>query len=280
MDPRSLSQKKKLCKKTFDDLDWNRDMTIVKQNGTFYICVAYCLDSSTKKRVQADSKNRIISIDPGIRTLLTGFSPSDEKVFQIGGAGHIFDTRLRKAHKKMTSMYRKMDEIRNMHKKTGGSPRIAHLQKGIRTCKKRVSNMVDDLHWKVGKWMVTHFEHVVLPKYSNKNAHQLKTMSAYMLWKSKILNFYKFRARVLMQHQKYTQIDDSEEGGVNVKIWKCSESYTTQTCSKCGTRNRKVGASEIYRCVEIEKCGITGGRDALASRNVLLKVVTNRRIQK
>lgn len=50
--------------------------------------------------------------------------------------------------------------------------------------------------------------------------------------------------------------------------WKGGEQCTTKACGLCGSMSDTIGASETFECVE---CGFVCGRDANASRNILVK---------
>ena len=51
-----------------------------------------------------------------------------------------------------------------------------------------------------------------------------------------------------------------------------SDAYTTQVCGRCMNRKRDVGCSKVYECKE---CKLVAGRDINASRNILLKYMTD-----
>ena len=54
------------------------------------------------------------------------------------------------------------------------------------------------------------------------------------------------------------------------KLMIVGESYTSQTCTKCGERNKKLGGSRHFKCT---KCGLEIDRDINGSRNIFLRTV-------
>ena len=51
------------------------------------------------------------------------------------------------------------------------------------------------------------------------------------------------------------------------------EHYTTQSCSSCGTLNKKIGKKEIFVCTNTE-CNLVCGRDCNAAKNIAMKGIT------
>jgi putative transposase len=80
------------------------------------------------------------------------------------------------------------------------------------------------------------------------------------------LSHYKFRERLLSKAAEH-----------NVKCLIVDESYTTQTCGLCGTRNTNVGGDDIFKCVD-DSCGFKYDRDYNAGRNIYLKALSNKKI--
>jgi transposase len=59
----------------------------------------------------------------------------------------------------------------------------------------------------------------------------------------------------------------------NVTVLLVDESYTSKTCGRCGTLNRRLGGSKQYHCVN-SNCGWSCRRDVNGARNILLKFLT------
>jgi putative transposase len=82
-------------------------------------------------------------------------------------------------------------------------------------------------------------------RYLNRNMNDLK--------------FYKFKTRLEYKCKKNGKL-----------VYYVNESYTTQTCSSCGTLNKTVGINEIYTCID-KKCGMICGRDINAAKNISMR---------
>ena len=60
---------------------------------------------------------------------------------------------------------------------------------------------------------------------------------------------------------------------INIKIINkklVNESYTTQTCHKCGEINKKVGNNNVYECVNPKSCG-KFGRDINSAKLITMR---------
>ena len=117
---------------------------------------------------------------------------------------------------------------------------------------------IDEFHRNLGKYMVTTFDVVLVPKLKVKQlacraTRVIPIESVRDLYRWGHHRFYSFLATKARQHGKIVMWSD--------------EPFTTQTCQRCGTRNLRVGASETFECVNKE-CGYVTGRDANASQGV------------
>lgn len=96
--------------------------------------------------------NKIISLDPGVRTFMTGYT-NDKHVLEIG-----------------TNVYKK---IKMYHKKID---KINDRTKSVRT-EKRIQNLVDDLHWKTIKYLCKTYKTVILGGICTQSVLQGKLYS-------------------------------------------------------------------------------------------------------
>ena len=137
----------RLCYKTFGDIKYiynkkDYQLSEIKSNVKINynsILNKYTLLIPTKHKTEKleDKPRNIISLDPGLRTFMTGLSEKEQ--FNI--APNI--------NKKLRDKIKKLDNIKfnsNISKKI--------KKKNETLINKKIHNMVDDLHWKVIKFLI------------------------------------------------------------------------------------------------------------------------------
>ena len=87
----------------------------------------------------------------------------------------------------------------------------------------------------------------------NSNLH--KSVKRYMM----SMRFYNFKDKLKHLSEVY-----------KTKLLIVNESYTSQTCTECGSLN-KIGSKKIYEC---SKCDLEIDRDINGARNILIKRLT------
>jgi putative transposase len=189
-------------------------------------------------------KSDIIALDPGIRTFQNGYSPN--------GICYKFVTE--KTTKKIKALF---ERIYNVVKRKGYKKFVARIRK-------KITNMVTDMHWKVANFLCKRFTTILVGNMSTTGI--VKKDKSVLNATSKqfciALSHYKFRERL---------ISKAQEHAVTCKI--VDESYTTQTCGGCGQRNLNVGAAKKFKC-PIETCAFEMDRDYNAGRNIYLKALS------
>ncbi|KAK9339151.1 hypothetical protein V1521DRAFT_428417 [Lipomyces starkeyi] len=119
--------------------------------GHFYLCVPGPLEE-----VEGPAGvPRVMSLDPGVRTFMTGYSP-DGEVLELGMAdiGHIY----RLCHR-MDALQSRWSMKGVEHKKKWRMKRAAAM------IRRRIRNLVDDLHCRTAKFLCSSYNLVILPKF-------------------------------------------------------------------------------------------------------------------
>ncbi|KAK9340701.1 hypothetical protein V1521DRAFT_423989, partial [Lipomyces starkeyi] len=117
--------------------------------GHFYLCVPGPLEA-----VDAGVP-WVMSLDPGVRTFLTGYSP-DGEVLELGKGdiGHIY----RLCHR-VDALQSRWSVNGLEHSKRWRMKRAAAMIRG------RITNLVDDLHCRTAKFLCSSYNLVLLPKF-------------------------------------------------------------------------------------------------------------------
>ncbi len=120
-------------------------------------------------------------------------------------------------------------------------------------------NIVDNLHWKIIKDLLSENDIIFLG--------DIKSHNIVKDGKNSILNrnfndlkFFQFKQRILYKSKS-----------LGIKVVLVSEHYTTQTCSFCGSNN-KPGSSKTYSC---SNCKNEYDRDHNSSKDMIMKGLVN-----
>lgn len=178
-----------------------------------------------------------ISLDPGLRTFLTGYNGNNQFI-EIG-------SDMNKYNNLVKSTDIKRSKFKNNKK----------YNKYIRKRHRKISNLVDDLHWKSINFLCNNYTTVKIGKLNTKSCIST-TGNLYKGCRKplQLLSHYTFRQRLKSKGEEY----DSN-------IIEINEYKSSITCNKCKFENRLLGSSKIFRC---PSCKMEMDRDWNASVNL------------
>ena len=216
----------------------NSSMTTIQyKNGKFYMLIKKKLN--IKKHPIKNQK--IISLDPGHKTFLTGLS--NNHLIEIG----------KNIDKKIKKRLVKMDKIKSLKRK-----QVKHKRKYLLKHEKKLSNYINNLHWQVVNYLVLNYNHILLGNYSTKEMVENIKSNKMNKRIGSSLKFYQFRQKLIykciLKNCKFSLID---------------EYNTTKSCSNCSTLNN-IGALRVYNC---KHCLQSYTRDTNSSKNILLRAI-------
>lgn len=200
---------------------------------------------------QARLQDRVIALDPGVRTFHTGYDPTGYLFeFGKGDIGHI---------------YRICVHMDSLQSRIASDTNLRHRAR-YRMCRAwrkmhwRIRNLVDDCHKKIVKFLCANYSVVLLPSFEthqmvirNQRKIRSKTVRAMLTW-----SHYRFKQRLLFKRQEYPWC----------KVAVCNEAYTSKTCGCCGELHHKLGGNKRFKC---PTCQTEIDRDVNGARNILLK---------
>ena len=223
--------------------------------GEFYLCLLMPLEIRSENQAPQWKSNEdgILSLDPGVRTFSTGYSPSGMAIeWGKGDIGRIY--RLCHALDKLQSKWSQSDVRHRKRYK---------MKKAARRIRKKIRNLVDELHKKFIKWIVEQYHTVLLPEFRTQKMTiradrriGSKTARAMLGW-----SHYRFKQRLLNKTREYPWC----------KVIICDEHHTSKTCGKCGYLHQKLGPRKTFKCPQ---CNVEMDRDINAARNILLRYLT------
>ena len=142
--------------------------------------------------------------------------------------------------------------------------RYDYFTKLIHTAQYRQKNKVKDLHHHVARRLLDESELVVLGRLEVSNFKKDRGHEAWwatrMRKNMRLWAHFRFRDHLLHKAR--------EVEGCEVVVQ--DEKFTSQTCGLCGTRNRQLGSSKIFQCVN-PQCHYVTDRDVNGARNILRK---------
>ena len=223
--------------------------------GHYYLCMPVDVKSSDGQAPLA-SQHSTISLDPGVRTFMTGFD-ADGMWCEWGKDD-------------MTKIFRlcnSIDSLQRRWKEVGHHKRY-RMKIAARRVRLKIRNLVDDLHKKLAKWLCENYRCVIIPEFETsqmvtkgKRKLNSKTARAMLTW-----SHYRFRQRLLNKAREYR----------SCQVIVADEAYTSKTCGRCGEINAKLGGAKTFHC---SQCGYEADRDANGARNILLRYIKNRNIR-
>ncbi|CAG8580437.1 6062_t:CDS:2 [Cetraspora pellucida] len=196
-----------------------------------------------------------VSIDPGVRTPFTWYSPTK-------GAGKIGNRdigRIYRLCKYMDDLISRKDKLSNSKSKRK-KKKASRLDKAVHRMRRKIYRLQNEIHRKTIKFLTDEFDIIVIPPFETSNMINRKTRKINKKTVKRMLGWshYKFKQRL---------ISKSKEKG-NKVIFQ-NEAYTSKTCSWCGNM-QNISGSKIYKC---KNCNIEIDRDVNGARGILLRAL-------
>jgi putative transposase len=210
-------------------------LILKKDRENYFACFTF--EHEEKK---GQNNKKILAVDLGIKTLVTGVSTNNVQV----------------TADKFSHYTKHLDVLRsNRDKKQKGSRRWKKWNLILHKNTKKYINRVNDYLHKVSKWLAFYRNEstIVVGKLN------LKNMKGENSWFNRILlNEWRIGRFVSLLDYKCKKF------GKN--LVRIDESYTTQTCCRCGNRKKLNLNDRIYIC---KKCGLKIDRDLNSAINIL-----------
>ncbi len=182
-----------------------------------------------------EKKERIISLDPGIRKFMVGYDPGGKIIVFGEGASKIITEKL-------------LCIDRLEKKESSGTEKLLLWRK--------IKDMVSEMHNKSISFLVSNYDTIILPEFRTQSMMKSKTLLKIVKRIMGMFSFYKFKEKLKWKASV-----------LGKKVIIVDESYTSKTCGNCGVLNYNLGSSETFEC----KCGFCVDRDVNGARNILIK---------
>ncbi len=207
--------------------------------GQWFLIVPY--NTEVKPIVK---ERGVCAIDPGVRTPLTLYDAERFVSFQYE----------KEIYTKLITKLHLLQSLRDKKQITSHSYKKARIR-----IRRRWTNLVKDMHYKCATYLVSNYSIIGIPPFETS---KMVTGSLHKKTKLEMLDWchFKFKTRLISKARQLSHILHPDE------------SYTTQSCTKCGTLN-DVGGAKIYEC---KKCQHKIGRDDGSSRSIKMCLILGR----
>lgn len=222
--------------------DEARDSRLVFEHGRYFVIVPYRVAIT-----QTENQGRVVALDPGIRTFMTGFA--EDGVFKIGEGDF---SRIARLGRCMDGLYSKIAKAKCRQKR--------RLKKALSRLKFKVWDLIDELHFKTIRFLLSNYDTVLLPTFETsgmvaKSNRKIRSKTVRSMMN---LAFFRFSARLETKAKVMGKV-----------VLRVCEAYTSKTASWTGD------VKQIGSAKQITSQGITLDRDVNGARGIFLRALVD-----
>lgn len=201
--------------------------------------------------VQGNQSDKVIALDPGVRTFLTGFDGNWFSEFGAGDMGRI------------TRLCQHLDKLMSRKSKCTNRLQRQKMSKAARRMRTKIRNLIDEAHKQVASYLTKHYGTIFLPTFETSQMVQKTRRKIRSKTARAMLTWAHYRFKVFLKQKAVlnccTVVDVTEE-------------YTSKTCTCCGHIHQKLGGSKTFKC---PSCGHTLPRDCNGALGIMLKALSD-----
>ncbi|MBO6266732.1 MAG: transposase [Synergistaceae bacterium] len=227
------------------------DVRLTKSHGRWFI-----LDVEVVAPAFAENQGRVVAIDPGIRAFATFFSP--DSCGKIGNGDFSRIMRLCLNMDRLKSEFDNTKKNKSLKAKKRYDRR-KRLLKAMDRLRWKISDLVDELHFKTIRFLLDNFDVIVIPKLGVPDMVEKTKRKISSKTVRTMLSFshFRFRQRLLFKAWE-----------VGKSIVFVDEAYTSKTQTWNGIVREIGGAKTIRDAVDKS---IVVDRDYNGARNIFLR---------
>lgn len=190
-------------------------------------------------------KEQWCSIDTGVRTFGTIYSPTPGICYKIGD-------------KDICRIYRLCKNMDNLISKRGLNEN--RKRKALIRMRNRIRNLVTEVHCKTISFLLKNFNRIIIPPF--QTSHMVKR-------KNRKIRSKTVRQMICWRHYSFKQrIKQVADRFTNVEVYERPEHYTSKVCTGCRNVKDNLGGAKIYKC---QCCNLKVDRDVNGARNIFIK---------
>ena len=215
------------------------DCRLTYRSGRWFVTVP--VETATKT---AESQGRVVSIDPGVRTFATFYSPDC-----CGKIGTGDFSRIQR-------LCFHLDDLISRTRTENDRNRRNRMKKAQARMRWKIRDLIDELHHKAALFFVRNFDVILIPKFETSQMSRRLTRKIRSKSVRSMLTFAHFR------FQEFLKFKAWEQGKLLLNV---NEAYTSKTCSWNG-KIKKIGGAKFIR-----DNGVVVDRDYNGARGIFLR---------
>jgi len=219
-----------------------RDSRLVYENYQWHLLIPVKVRTTRR-----ESQARVVALDPGVRTFLTGFA--EDGAFKIGDGAY---SRIQRLCSSLDKIISRMATVGARKRK-----RLKYASARIRV---KIRNLIDEIHFKSARFLVNSYDLILLPTFETQAMVRRATRKIRSKTARSMLTFAHFRFRQRLKSLA------ARCGSVVIDV---CEAYTSKTASWTG-EIKKIGGAK-----QISSHGETVDRDLNGARGIFLRALVD-----
>ena len=201
--------------------------------------------------VQSFFGDKIIALDPGVRTFLTGFD--GQSFLEIGASDMGRINRLCKF----------LDNLMSRISLSQSPKQRQKMRKAASRLRDKIRNLVDECHKKTANYLAKNYQLILLPTFetsemTNRSKRKIRSKTA--------------RQMLTWAHYRFKQVLKNKAELSDCQVIDVTEEFTSKTCTRCGHVHAKLGGAKIFKC---PVCHHTIPRDWNGALGIMLKALSD-----
>ena len=215
------------------------DCRLTYQSGRWFISVP------AEIMMKPENQRRIVSVDPGVRTFITFYSPES-----CGKLGNEDFSRIQRLCHWLDNLISRMSKAERKQR--------YKMRKAADRMRWKIRDLIDEIHHKAALFLVKNFDIIIIPKFETSQMSKRKTRKI----KSKSV-----RSMLTFAHFRFQEFLRSKAMEYGKRVIAQDEAYTSKTCSWNGII-KNIGGAKTIRDGEIVM-----DRDYNGARGIFLRAL-------
>ena len=219
-----------------------RDSRLICEHGRWFIIVPY-----RSNIMPTDNQGRVVALDPGVRTFLSGYA--EDMAFKLGEGAF---SRIARLCSYMDDLISRLSQAKGTKKRS--------MKPALSRMRWKVWDLIDELHFKSIRFLLDRFDVILLPTFE---------VSEMVCKAGRKLRAKSVRSMLSLSHFTFKQrIKAAAQAGGKVVLDVC-EAYTSKTASWTG-EIKPIGGAKLIR-----SDGVTVDRDLNGARGIFLRALVD-----